>query len=202
MNKRASNIACRAELGRYPLKLSTDKRILNYVLHLKSQPNSSIVNQAFIISKQLHNKGQNSFYTNATNVLISQNMTIDNISTKFDINTYTTNAKTTYINFFKAKLENSTKLRFYNSFKSDHDCEQYLSYLDDPNQKKLFTKFRISNHSLMIETGRYTSTKTPRENRKCLVCDLDQIDGEHHLMISCACCSAISAGTRSSDRAV
>ena len=48
---------------------------------------------------------------------------------------------------------------FYNSFKSDHDCEQYLPYLDDPNQKKLFTKFRISNHSLMTETGRYTAQK-------------------------------------------
>ena len=114
-------------------------------------------------------------------------MTMDNILTKRDINTYTNNAKTTYIKFFKAKLEKSTKLQFYNSFKSDHDCEQNLSYLDDPNQKKLSTKFKISNHSLMIETGGYTSTKTPRENRKCLVCDLDQIESEHHLMISCLC---------------
>ena len=45
-NKRASNLACRAELGR-----AIEQRILNYILHLKAQPESSLVRQAFKISK-------------------------------------------------------------------------------------------------------------------------------------------------------
>ena len=117
-NKKASNIACRAELGRYPLKISIDQRVLNYILHLKAQPESTIVNQAFTISKQLHSKGQDSFYTNITDTLRSQNITIDNILTKSDVNKYVTNTKTAYVNFFKNKLENSTKLEFYKTFKS------------------------------------------------------------------------------------
>ena len=65
-NRRASNLACRAELGRYPLKIAIDQRILNYILHLKAQPESTLARQAFKISKQLHSIGKDGFYASRT----------------------------------------------------------------------------------------------------------------------------------------
>ena len=39
----------------------------------------------------------------------------------------------------------------------------------------------------MIEYGRYRNIKVPRENRRCIVCNLDQIENETHLILSCSC---------------
>ena len=44
-------------------------------------------------------------------------------------------------------------------------------------------KFRIGNHKLMIETGRYS--QIPRVNRRCPTCGSNQIEDEIHLLFHC-----------------
>ena len=72
---------------------------MNYKLYFTSKDTteSTIVNQAFTISEQLHSQGQNSYYTFITNLVKSQNITIDNKLTKSDINSNVTNAKTAFL---------------------------------------------------------------------------------------------------------
>ena len=53
-----------------------------------------------------------------------------------------------------------------------------LSYLI--LSRRDYTNFRISNHNL-IEYGRYGDRKTPRENRRCLLCKLNHVESERHL---------------------
>ena len=36
----------------------------------------------------------------------------------------------------------------------------------------------------MIKTGRYGNSKTSREQRKCQVCDLDEVENEEHLILT------------------
>ena len=187
VNKKATNDACRAELGRFPLKLNIDQKLLNYILHLKAQPETTIVHQALRISKQLYSKRQNCFYTNVTNLLKQQNMTIDDLRTKNEVNLYVTKSRKAYIELWKNRLENSKKLEFYKTLKNDYNCEQYLNIIDDPLQRRDYTKFRISNHNLMIEHGRYGNTKVLKEKRLCIVCNSDQIENEMHLIFSCSC---------------
>ena len=52
-----------------------------------------------------------------------------------------------------------------------------------PNKetRKLITKFRLSDHDLFIEKGRYLKVK--REERKCKKCDL--IEDEIHFFLKC-----------------
>ena len=47
--------------------------------------------------------------------------------------------------------------------------------------RKLLTKFRVSDHPLAIETGRYKNI--PRENRLCSTCS--KIEDEFHFFIEC-----------------
>ena len=61
--------------------------------------------------------------------------------------------------------------------------ENYLHILSDFNQRKSFTKFRISNHKLKIETGRYSK---PLENRIREKCFSDEIESEEHLLLKCS----------------
>ena len=43
VSNKASNIACRAELGRFPLNIAISQRILNYILYLKHKNEDSFV---------------------------------------------------------------------------------------------------------------------------------------------------------------
>ena len=47
------------------------------------------------------------------------------------------------------------------------------------------TKFRISNHILLIETGRYKYPKIPRHERTCRFCSTGKIENETHVLLEC-----------------
>ena len=49
-----SNVACRAESGRFPLLIAINQRILNYLLYLQNKQPDSFVRQSFLISSELH----------------------------------------------------------------------------------------------------------------------------------------------------
>jgi hypothetical protein len=45
-NRKASNIACRAELGKFPLLISIKRNIINYTKHIHNLPDQSLVKQS------------------------------------------------------------------------------------------------------------------------------------------------------------
>ena len=47
------------------------------------------------------------------------------------------------------------------------------------------TKFRISNHKLRIETGRYEKPKIDRCDRTCRLCLLNNVEDESHFIFDC-----------------
>ena len=69
MNNKASNIAYRAELGRYTLIFDINKRILKYISYLQNKEQSSLVIQSLVMSIDLHRNGKTSFYTNLITML-------------------------------------------------------------------------------------------------------------------------------------
>ena len=65
-------------------------------------------------------------------------------------------------------------------------CFKISSYLDlirnSANRKDL-VKIRLSNHKLMIKTGRYNQTS--RNDRFCPICNSGIIEGEFHFLFHC-----------------
>ena len=59
VNNKASNIACRAELGRFPLNITVNQKILKYILYIQSKDEESFVKQAFLMSFDLHCNDKN-----------------------------------------------------------------------------------------------------------------------------------------------
>ena len=49
--------------------------------------------------------------------------------------------------------------------------------------RQLCTKFRVSDHSLEIESGRYKNIT--KEERICKNCNLNEIRDEYHLFLKC-----------------
>ena len=68
-NRKASNIACRAELGKFPQLISIKRNIINYTKHIHNLPDQSLVKQSLKLSKELYENNKESYYGNIINML-------------------------------------------------------------------------------------------------------------------------------------
>ena len=59
VNNKASDIACGAELGRFHLNITINKKILKYILYIQSKDEESFDKQAFLKSFDLHCNDKN-----------------------------------------------------------------------------------------------------------------------------------------------
>jgi hypothetical protein len=81
---------------------------------------------------------------------------------------------------------NSSKLSFFCKVKNEYKMEEYLSLIQNPTIRRTFSHFqqyRISNHKLRIERGRYENI--PREERICKLCDSGEVENEFHFVVTC-----------------
>ena len=71
-------------------------------------------------------------------------------------------------------LQANPMLYMYRSYATNYNMAYHLCI---PNYKirNAITKFRVSSHNLIIETGRHTKPKTPRENRICKLCNNNEV---------------------------
>lgn len=93
-------------------------------------------------------------------------------------------------NWEKQMLKHSEgKLCNYSKFKTNFGLEKYLCILKSFEQRRNFTRFRISSHRLQIERGRYQGAL--RQDRLCLRCTSGEVDDEKHFLISCSTCPEI-----------
>ena len=172
-------------MGRFPLTFDINKRILKYISYLQNKDQNSFVVQSLIMSIDLNGNGKNSFYSNLINMLnyydISFNFNHDTLDdTKI---TYLVDQmKKRYIAYWKHSLCNSQKLEFYNNFKDSYTPSPYLDLTRKNPNRKTLVKLRISNHKLLIETGRYNNI--PRSDRLCTICG-HNVEDETHLLFHC-----------------
>ena len=76
----------------------------------------------------------------------------------------------------------SNKACFYKIFKHNFGFEKYLDILPF-KQRVLLTKFRVSNHNLPVETGRWEGLS--RDQRKCPTCPNIVLGDEFHYLFEC-----------------
>ena len=91
--------------------------------------------------------------------------------------------KEKYIELWKHKINNSSKLSFLSTFKKEYKIEQYLFLIKNPMVRRTFSQFRISNHKLQIECSRYENI--PRDERKCKLCNSREAEDEFHFAFTC-----------------
>jgi hypothetical protein len=77
----------------------------------------------------------------------------------------------------------TSKLYIYSKIKSELKLENYLLLFSNIKMRQLFTKFRVSDHSLEIKSGRYTNIT--REERICKNCNLNETGDEYHFFLKC-----------------
>ena len=177
-------------MGRFPLKIFIDKLVLKYYNHLLSLPDNSLAKQALLMSKFLYNRQKPCYLSNLSSMLVMYGLKYPiNVQCPFTNSTIQSNysiMKNKYLLYWKSNLEKSKKLRFYESFNERYEEEMYLQTIHDFNQRKQFTKFRISNHQLAIEKSRYLPQKIQASQRLCIFCDKHEVETEEHLLYQCS----------------
>ena len=189
VNKAAVNLAVLSELGMYPIGIQELKSAIGFWLHILNsddrllydayQANSCISDGFYSKIKILLNK-LNFSLTWENHGTFSKTKLLKAIILKLNEN---------FVSFWKSSIyndensEHGNKLRTFRKVKSGFKMEKYLLYNFDKNIVHNFTKLRISNSKLAIETGRFNKTKL--ENRICPICSSGTED-EYHFIISCS----------------
>ena len=97
VNNKASNLAHRAELGRLPLVVPINKKIMELFVYLNNKNNASIVKQAFLMSKNLHSINNSGFHSNFMNMIEQYH------SSKIDLESFDNDTVRRYSTYMKEK---------------------------------------------------------------------------------------------------
>ena len=182
----SSNAIC-SELGRYPLFINRFVKIIQYWCNIVSSANN-------VLTKMYHCLLETS---------INRNNWIYNVKTLLDrhvfsrvwINPNSIGLKTFHL-IFKQRLQDTFKQQWYNklvasesvctyrSYKTTMEFEEYIDLLP----KKLrfaLASLRLSSLKLRIETGRYPQNRIDRVQRKCLSCNVNDLEDEYHFVYIC-----------------
>ena len=77
------------------------------------------------------------------------------------------------------------KLKTYRRIKKDFCIEPYLLHIKSKEKRMYYARLRTSCHILRVETGRHARVLVPFEDRKCTICNSDNIEDEQHFLLSC-----------------
>ena len=191
VGKKTSNNGVLAECGKYPLCMKIYIQIIRYWTRLRTSE-SKYMQELYKLEQQKRKMGKNSWlkivdflikYTNYTTDYLEMNdkeSFIDFSHVHFE-NRIKEKYKTTWYENISTSFSES-KMEFLCEYKRNFKFEAYIDNLNFEN-RKIISKFRLSNHNLPIEELRYNNTK--REERLCPICDLNVIGNENHYVLWC-----------------
>ena len=185
VHKKSQTSAVRGELGRAPLAIDIVANVLKFREYLRGKEKNSLLHEAMVSGNNLSQKNDSRTWLSRCNnmeaMLKSDDAnTVSDLSKRKQIkNCLGARLSYEWLN----KIQNEDKMRTYTSFKRHFVPEDYLSLKQECHRKAL-TRFRISAHTLAIERGRYTTPKTPVEQRICRHCP-DRVEDEMHFLTEC-----------------
>ena len=171
-----SNIMARGEVGERPLLLNIIKRVIGYTSSVIKRPNST-AHTAFVF------ECENDTIPNFSTYLQKFNFDFPNILEK----SKPENAKIccdAYDRFWWEQINNSSKASSYVTFKTTVYYEKYFDLVENTKHKTSLSRFRLSNHNLMIEKGRHAKPALLPHLRFCYFCK-SLIENEKHFLTFC-----------------
>ena len=190
------------ELGRYPTDIIIKTRAIGYWCKLISgNPNKlaykiySVLLNAYCVSEYKSNwlsfihKTLNECGMSDVWIHQGANMTPEYIKAKLS-----QTLKDQFQQQWLSELDNNSKCILYRAFKTEIGFEKYLVNLNKYN-RKLIIKFRMCNHKLPVERGRYSNIE--RHKRYCDICNEEKLGDEFHLLLECKNTNIVDIRNRS-----
>ena len=184
------NLAICSELGLYPMIIERQVRIIKYWLKLNSNENANIIlynvfrGMVEDLSKGAVNWLSKVKYLFEYNGFADIWMYPDSVIASHFIPVLRQRLMDTYITNWREGMETCSSLSLYRNLKTDYRPAPYLYRVLNRKYRNAIAKLRLSSHRLFIETGRYTGV--PRDERKCVYCELNDIEDEYHFVLRCS----------------
>ena len=182
-NFTTSNDMCRGDTGFRPLINAILKRYVKYFQSILNRK-SNLCYDAFMFESELTEKSITSESANFCKFAENFNLDIKSLIMKSKekiVETCTDN----YDRFWKNKIRDSGKAFSFRKFKTNISMEPHLTMDLNMKYKIAISRFRLSNHSLMIEKGRHNKPeKIERIDRKCVFCK-NEVECEVHFLVDC-----------------
>ena len=178
-SKFTSNFAIRAELGKYPLRINTDVKLVKYWHRLENLSGDSILKEAYNLCKS----NSHSWYSNIINCLdknglnyISENpcsYTEDHI-----INQFKQKLEDQYLQAWDNKALSNKNLETLYKVKKIYKCSNYLKSVSNIEERRKITKLRLGCTKL-------NGHRFPSKNvvQTCQSCNI--IEDSNHFILVC-----------------
>ena len=190
VKRSVSNNACRCELGRLQLYITGFKStVKNWIRILKNDSNSllrSVYNSNIIMNLN--------WTTTFSNILSKHGLGYLWLLPSNNINNQATMPMNT-VNIIHQRIidcsyqntltsvKNQPKMRTYCLFKDNVKMESYLMHETNIITRTIVSKFRLSDHRLEIEIGRYFRPPKKPEERICTFCNT--MEDEIYCLMTC-----------------
>jgi hypothetical protein len=189
VGRKSTNIACKSELGRFPMIVDINIQVLKYWQRLeKLSSDRTLLYDAYEYCKHAKSLGKSSWLDYSNKIVEHNEMNNFINDAKLSTKVLSTKVKSclhkNYISYHTHKLNQSEKLSVLKEIKEEYGLSPYLHNIKNINFRKTLTKLRISAHRLEIETGRYKKPRLDREQRICRLCEKD-IGDELHFLCKC-----------------
>ena len=188
VNKSTPHYSIFGEFGCTPPSVDVKKRAL--VFWIKTSHSNSLANTCQDILLECNNKNEycspyikyikDSFSNLGLGDLFNKSTTL--CAGRNPVSTIKRRIRDIFIQTWLQKINNSPKFIFYRLIKTEFKFENYLDQLPF-NKRIVLTQFRLSNHKLPIETGRWFNIS--REQRICPLCINDTLGDEFHYLFEC-----------------
>lgn len=124
--------------------------------------------------------------TNTTNMTYSrQHQDTDMPIHKIKPNQIINARKEEYLIYWNEAAGKQSKHQYYLDLNRDYTTATYLSAVKDSKLRTTMSKYRLSAHSLTVETGRYRQNWQPRKSRICPHCAQAEVEMEEHFLTHC-----------------
>ena len=195
VQRKATELLVKAELGRYPLISNIIKQTYTYWQHIVGSNQSTLLHSVLKYLIENDRKGNVNYYSRIKGLFLAlksqeyiykesnpniSRRNADLIKSKF---------QQMYCEFFfktikeKAQRPHSGgRFEIYYKVKKQYKFEEYL-HLNQNTLRRHITNIRISTHSLPIESLRKLGI--PRNERLCPLCPTNEIGSEFHILMNC-----------------
>ena len=174
------------ELGRYPIQITIDVRMIKFWNKIVVGKQSKLSFVCYkVLWQTLNRRSKWINYiqgilekTGKTNIWIKQ----DRLNNKCVHKTIKQTLLDNFHQNWNSDTNESSKGKQYRLFKSNTSIEKYLTVLPKTRYISLI-KFRTANHRFPIETGRWENIDI--SERKCLKCNDNRLGDEFHYLFEC-----------------
>ena len=189
VKKTTPSVAVYGELGELPLLVKRKERILKYWINIVRDKNSFV----YQIYNVLRHDADNNMSYNGLNWAYNVKCLLNSLGmsdvwlNQDSVFPCFTNMKQRirdiYYQEWNVQRKQLSKLKYFNEFKLNFTCETYLSCISSTALQISFSRFRLSSHNLLCETGRYNNI--PYDRRICTFCNMQVIENEYHFILIC-----------------